>query len=144
MPAIDAAAMNALLARCGPTAPGVILRLAWQAGLARREIQALTWGQVDLMEWKIALPGRTVPLPMELALFLAPLEGPAEAAVVPSQRTGGPMEAQTISHLAKAALTEGGLPGVRLTDLRTDCARRMLADGQDWQAVSREIGRAHV
>lgn len=140
MPAIDAAAMNALLARCGPTAPGVILRLAWQAGLARREIQALTWGQVDLMEWKIALPGRTVPLPMELALFLAPLEGPAEAAVVPSQRTGGPMEAQTISHLAKAALTEGGLPGVRLTDLRTDCARRMLADGQDWQAVSRATG----
>ena len=139
MPAIDEISMNTLLHRCGESAAGVILRLAWQAGLRRQEIQSLTWGQVDLLEWKISLPDRVAPMPMELALFLAPLEDERDAAVVPSQR-GGALEPQTISHLARAALTEGGLPGVRLTDLRNDCARRMLASGQDWQAVSRATG----
>ena len=70
---IDEAAMNSILDRWGGSAPGRILRLAWQAGLRRREIRDLTWGSVDLMEWKISLPDRTVPIPMELALFLAPL-----------------------------------------------------------------------
>ena len=140
MPNLDTTAMNAILDRCGESAAGVILRLAWQAGLKRREIQGLTWGCVDLMEWKLTLPDRTVPIPMELAIFLAPLEGDKAAPVVPSQRTGGPLDPQTISHLAKEALTEGGLPDVRLTDLRTDCALRMLSAGEDWQAVSRATG----
>ena len=137
---IDEAAMNSILDRWGGSAPGRILRLAWQAGLRRREIRDLTWGSVDLMEWKISLPDRTVPIPMELALFLAPLEEEKERFVVFSQRTGGPLDPQTISHLAKEALTEGGLSDVRLTDLRTDCAVRMLCAGQDWQAVSRATG----
>lgn len=137
---IDEAAMNSILDRWGGSAPGRILRLAWQAGLRRREIRDLTWGSVDLMEWKISLPDRTVPIPMELALFLAPLEEEKERFVVFSQRTGGPLDPQTISHLAKEALAEGGFPDVRLTDLRTDCAVRMLAAGQDWQAVSRATG----
>ena len=137
---IDEAAMNSILDRWGGSAPGRILRLAWQAGLRRREIRDLTWGSVDLMEWKISLPDRTVPIPMELALFLAPLEEEKERFVVFSQRTGGPLDSQTISHLVKEALAEGGFPDVRLTDLRTDCAVRMLAAGQDWQAVSRATG----
>ena len=137
---IDEAAMNSILDRWGESTPGRILRLAWQAGLRRREIRDLTWGSVDLMEWKISLPDRTVPIPMELALFLAPLEEEKERFVVFSQRTGGPLDPQTISHLAKEALAEGGFPDVRLTDLRTDCAVRMLAAGQDWQAVSRATG----
>ena len=137
---IDEAAMNSILDRWGGSAPGRILRLAWQAGLRRREIRDLTWGSVDLMEWKISLPDRTVPIPMELALFLAPLEEEKERFVVFSQRTGGPLDPQTISHLVKEALAEGGFPDVRLTDLRTDCAVRMLAAGQDWQAVSRATG----
>ena len=137
---IDEAAMNSILDRWGGSAPGRILRLAWQAGLRRREIRDLTWGSVDLMEWKLSLPDRTVPIPMELALFLAPLEEEKERFVVFSQRTGGPLDPQTISHLAKEALAEGGFPDVRLTDLRTDCAVRMLCAGQDWQAVSRATG----
>lgn len=137
---IDEAAMNSILDRWGGSAPGRILRLAWQAGLRRREIRDLTWGSVDLMEWKISLPDRTVPIPMELALFLAPLEEEKERFVAFSQRTGGPLDPQTISHLAKEALAEGGFPDVRLTDLRTDCAVRMLCAGQDWQAVSRATG----
>ena len=137
---IDEATMNSILDRWGESAPGRILRLAWQAGLRRREIRDLTWGSVDLMEWKISLPDRTVPIPMELALFLAPLEEEKERFGVASQRTGDPLDPQTISHLAKEALAEGGLPDVRLTDLRTDCALRMLCAGQDWQAVSRATG----
>ena len=137
---IDEATMNSILDRWGESAPGRILRLAWQVGLRRREIRDLTWGSVDLMEWKVSLPDRTVPIPVELALFLAPLAEEKERFVVSSQRTGGPLDPQTISHLAKEALTEGGLPDVRLTDLRTDCALRMLCAGQDWQAVSRAMG----
>ena len=137
---IDEATMNSILDRWGESAPGRILRLAWQAGLRRRETRDLTWGSVDLMEWKISLPDRTVPIPVELALFLAPLAEEKERFVVSSQRTGAPLDPQTISHLAKEALAEGGLPDVRLTDLRTDCALRMLCAGQDWQAVSRATG----
>ena len=140
MDPINETAMNAVLERCGESTSGVILRLAWQAGLKRQEIRSLTWGQVDLMEWKIALPERTVPIPMELAVFLAPLEETAALPVVRSQRTGEMLEPQTISHLARAALEEGGLGEVHLTDLRADCARRMLDRGEDWQAVARSTG----
>lgn len=137
---VDEKTMNTILHRCGESAAGVILRLAWQAGLRRSEIQSLLWGQVDLMEWVINLPDRKAYIPMELALFLTPLAGAADSAVAASSRTGAALDAQTISHLARAALTEGGLEAVRLTDLRSDCARRRLAAGEDWQQVSRSLG----
>ena len=140
MIAVEESVMNALLRRCGESSAGIILRLAWQAGLKRSEIRALTWGQVDLMEWVIRLPERNASIPMDLAVFLAPLEGRAEESVVVSQRTGGVMDGQAISHLAHEALCGGGLEGVHLTDLRNDCARRRLAAGEDWQQVSRSLG----
>ena len=140
MPIVEEAAMHAVLHRCGESAAGVILRLAWQAGLRRQEIQSLRWGQVDLMEWKLRLPDRSAAIPMELALFLSPLAGRAEEPVLLSRKTGQAMDAQTISHLARAALSEGGLGDVRLTDLRNDCAVRRLAAGEDWQQVSRSLG----
>jgi len=137
---LDEMTMNMILRRCGESSAGVILRLAWQAGLKRHEIRSLTWGQVDLMEWKIRLPGRMASIPMELAVFLAPLAGAPEIPVVASQRTGEMLEAQTISHLARKALAEGGLADVQLTDLRNDCAERRLAAGEPWQEVSRSLG----
>lgn len=137
---IDETAMNMILRRCGESSAGVILRLAWQAGLKRHEIRSLTWGQVDLMEWKLHLPKRMASIPMELAVFLAPLAAAAETPVVSSQRTGEMLEAQTVSHLARKALAEGGLGHLQLTDLRNDCALRRLAAGEDWQEVSRSLG----
>ena len=138
MNTVEESAMRRLLERCGESAAGVILRLAWQAGLRRREIRSLTWEQVDFMEWKLLLEERKADMPMELAVFLAPLAG--RGAVVASQKTGEALDAQTISHLARAALTEGGLEQVQLVDLRNDCARRRLAAGESWQQVSRSLG----
>ena len=86
---VDETTMNAVLNRAGTSAAGVILRLAWQAGLTREEIRTLTWSQVDLMEWKILLPGRTVPLSVEMATFLLPL-GRGAALAPPWWAPGAP------------------------------------------------------
>ena len=60
-------AMNRVLAAAADSAAGVILRLAWQAGLLRDEIQHLTWAQVDFGERKLLLPDREVPISPELS-----------------------------------------------------------------------------
>ena len=119
-----------------------ILRLARQAGLRRREIQALTWGQVDLMEWKLHLPDRTVPMELDLAMHLLPLsEGKAPGdSVAASRRSGEALAAQTVSHLSRAALTAAGEVEVCLADLRNAYAAERLNAGEDWQSVSRLTG----
>ena len=138
---VDRARMEAILSAAEPAA-ATILRLAWQAGLRREEIRSLTWGQVDLMEWKIRLGDRTVPMEMDLAVYLMALgEGrDPSSAVVFSRKDGSALTAQTISHLARAALTAGGEPELRLTDLRCAYAATRLAAGEDWQSVSRLTG----
>ena len=107
---LDETRMKAVFAAAEPTAE-TILRLARQAGLRRQEIWALTWGQVDQMEWKIHLPDRTVPMDLELAMYLLPLsEGKTpDDSVAASRRSGEALTPQTISHLARAALTAAGL-----------------------------------
>ena len=134
---LDERRMKAVFAAAEPTAE-TILRLAWQAGLRRQEIHALTWGQVDLMEWKLRLPDRTVPMDVELAMHLLPLsEGKAPAdSVAASRRSGEALTPQTISHLSRAALTAAGEEEISLADLRNAYALRRLADGEDWQSVS--------
>ena len=119
-----------------------ILRLARQAGLRRREIQTLTWGQVDLVEWKLCLPDRTVPIELDLAMHLLPLaEGKAPGdSVAASRRSGEALTAQTISHLSRAALTAAGEAEVCLADLRNAYAAERLNAGEDWQSVSRLTG----
>lgn len=58
----DEAAMFRILARHPYSPEGVILRLAWQEGLSRKELNELTWDQVDLDGGSLLLPDRTVPL----------------------------------------------------------------------------------
>ena len=58
----DAAAMERILENHTSDAVGVVLRLAWQAGLLRDEITNLTWDQVDFERGQILLPARTVPV----------------------------------------------------------------------------------
>lgn len=133
--------MEAVFAAAEPPAE-TILRLARQAGLRRREIQTLTWGQVDLVEWKLYLPDRTVPIELDLAMHLLPLaEGKAPGdSVAASRRSGEALTAQTISHLARAALTAAGEAEVCLADLRNAYAAERLNAGEDWQSVSRLTG----
>ena len=60
----DPEAMRRILEQAGPE--GIVLRLAWQAGLAREEIASLTWEQVSFFDNRLELPDRMVPLEGEL------------------------------------------------------------------------------
>ena len=60
----DEGAMNRILAAHAEDAAGAILRLAWQAGLLREEIQGLTWERVDFLDRKIVLRTGASPFPM--------------------------------------------------------------------------------
>ena len=66
-------AMDRVLTASGTSAAGVILRLAWQLGLLRDEIQRLTWAQVDFNAQRLLLPDRGVPIPPELSGWLEAL-----------------------------------------------------------------------
>lgn len=138
----DEPALRRALADNRMNAAGVILRLAWQAGLLWDEIQRLTWAQVDLTEGRVLLPDRTVPLSPELAAWLTELRGERNGAsdrVALSDRDQRPLAAQSISRLARAALDAVGLTDVRLIDLRHDFVVRQL-EAHDWQYVSRITG----
>ena len=66
----DEAAMRRAL-EAEPASPeGVILRLAWQQGLSRDEISALTWEQVSFLDELLELPDRMVPLDPEVRACL--------------------------------------------------------------------------
>ena len=135
-------AMEQILRNNSDNAVGAVLRLAWQAGLLRDEIQRLTWGQIDFGEGKILLPDRTVPIPEELARWLRELRDGRNCrseTVVLSDRDQKPLTPQSISRLARQALDAGGQTRVRLIDLRHDFVLRQL-ETRDWQDVSRITG----
>ena len=137
----DEGAMDRILQKNFQNAAGAVLRLAWQAGLLRDEIQRLTWDQVDLPD-QLLLPDRTVPLAPELADWLAALrdsrDGRSETVVL-SDRDRRPLMPQSISRLARRALDEEGQTAVRLIDLRHDFLLRQL-ETHNWQYVSRVTG----
>ena len=57
----DEAAMQRVFARTSGGAAEVVLRLAWLQGLSRKELNQLTWDQVDFAN-RVLLPERTVPM----------------------------------------------------------------------------------
>ena len=134
--------MQRILQKNFSNAAGAILRLSWQAGLLRDEIQRLTWAQVDFLERQLLLPDRTVPISAELADWLAELQSSRSRrseVVVLSDRDGKPLTPQSISRLARTALDAEGQTSVRLIDLRHDFVLRQLEE-HDWQYVSRITG----
>jgi integrase len=136
----DETAMRRLLAGSGPES--VVLRLAWQAGLSRDEISALTWDQVSFLNDRLELPDRMVPLDPDLRPALWRLhENGRETApqVVLSSRGKTPLRPESISRLARQALDREGQTNVRLMDLRHDWIIRQLED-KDWAAVARISG----
>lgn len=135
-------AMGRILEKNPDNAAGTILRLAWQAGLLRDEIQHLSWGQIDFADRRIHLADRTIPIPQDLADWLKALrDGRSDRleTVVLSDRDRRPLTPQSISRLARTALDAGGQEAVRLIDLRHDFVLRHL-ETQDWQYVSRITG----
>ena len=138
----DEGAMNRILRENPSAATKTILRLSWQAGLLRDEIQHLTWEHVDFADSKIVLPDRSVPIPEELTRWLWNLRDSRDRRleeVVLSDRDQKPLTPQSISRLARAALDKEGQDGVRLIDLRHDFILRQLEE-HDWQYVSRITG----
>ena len=138
----DEEAMERALRENFRNAAGAVLRLAWQAGLMRDEIQRLTWEQVDFLDAAIVLPDRKVPISRELADWLRALrEGRdgGQESVVLSDRDQKPLTPQSISRLARTALDKQGQVGIRLIDLRHDFVLRQLEE-HDWQYVSRITG----
>lgn len=138
----DEGAMYRVLDSNPSNAAGTILRLAWQAGLLREEIQSLTWEQVDFLDQTIVLPDRSVPIPESLSRWLWELrEGRdrRQERVVLSDRDKKPLTPQSVSRLARGALDKEGQTSVRLIDLRHDFVLRQLEE-HDWQYVSRITG----
>ena len=135
-------AMDQILQKNSYNAAETILRLAWQAGLLRDEIQHLTWAQIDFPYRQIVLPDRTVPISEELVDWLADLKdhrnGCSETVVL-SARDRKPLTPQSISRLARTALDKEGQTAIRLIDLRHDFVLRQLEE-HDWQYVSRITG----
>ena len=138
----DRAAMNALLEQLRTGPEGLVLRLAWQAGLTREEIGALRWDQVSFLDSRLELPDRMVPLTAELRGYLwrrRSEAGEDAEYVAVSSRGGKPLRPESISRLARTALDRAGQRSVRLMDLRHDWILRQLEE-RDWPEVARISG----
>ncbi len=128
------APLRALLDREYGTAAGTVLRLAWQAGLQRKEISALTWAGVYLSEGTLQISERAIPLSGELKRYLEDLrdcQGRVRAGgrVLLSDSRRKPLAVYSVSNLARTALQTEGLEGVTLGDLRTDYTLRQIGSG---------------
>ena len=125
----DEKAMEQALLENFRNAAGTILRLAWQAGLLRDEIQHLTWEQVDFWDRCLVLPDRKIPISQTLSDWLQALRDGRDRnqeAVVLSDRDRKPLTPQSISRLARLALDKQGQRDIRLIDLRHDFILRQL------------------
>lgn len=111
--------------------PGVlIIRLAWQLGLQYKEIRDLKWQHIDLDRREAAVAGRTVPIPEDLAQYLAKMaaENGAAGYVVLSQQKQGPISVPYLFRLARKLLSRLNLPAVQLKDMRNDYIVQLLQD----------------
>ena len=134
--------MRQLLHQHPEDLPGLILRLAWLQGLSREEIVALKWAQVDFQERSLFLEDRTVPLEEETAGCLAARfenGGAVSPYVVISDKFREPLRSESVSRIARNALTAGGLPQLQLKDLRRDYFFRQL-EQHDWPYAVRVSG----
>lgn len=139
----DEAAMFRILARHPYSPEGVILRLAWQEGLSRKELNELIWDQVDFDGGSLLLPDRTVPLEPSVADCLRERYAryrKLSDRVLIADRGKKPMTPENVSRLAKIALDSEG-QSVSLKDLRRDwIVRQIKAHG--WAYGARVSGMA--
>ena len=134
---LDAAALRALLDEREGELTGILLRLAWEAGLKRAEILSLKWEQVDFERRRLRLSDRIVPLSASAAAALERWRErlPETEYVASSPRTGKPVAGSSASAAAREALDAAGLTGARLEDLRADYIRRAAAARGDGFAL---------
>lgn len=135
--------MFRILARHPYSPEGVILRLAWQEGLSRKELNELTWDQVDLDGGSLLLPDRTVPLEPSVVDCLRERYvryRKLSNRVLIADRGKKPMTPENVSRLAKIVLDSEG-QDVSLKDLRRDwIVRQIKSNG--WAYAARVSGMA--
>ena len=122
-------AVEAAIRRNHWNAAGLVLQLAWKAGLGREEISALTWDQVDLEGSVLRLPDREVPLSEETVKALEYWKkryGDASGHVAVSTRSKLPLSKPSMSVMTRRALDEVGQESVQLKDLRLDYIFRQI------------------
>ena len=137
----DDAAMRRILERYSNSLEGMILRLAWLHGLGRKELNELTWDQVDFETGNLILPDRTVPIEESTAKCLADRYKNYSAVsprVVIADRGKKPMTLENVSRLAKNALDSEG-QNVALKDLRRDWILRQIEE-KGWAYAARVSG----
>lgn len=127
----DEAALLRVLKRNNRLVAELVIRLAWQAGLTRPQIHALTWDQISFDSAEIHLPTHTVPIHPDLLICLEdrqkrPSSQKTEYVVLTDARHTHP-HSVIISKIASAALgEEESLKDVTLKDLRDDFIARTL------------------
>lgn len=141
----DEVKMRRLLERERTGPEGLVLRLAWLEGLSRDEIGALTWDQVSFLDDRLELPDRMTPLDPDVRACLWRLhearevpEGSREKVLL-SARGKRPPRMESISRMARSALDRGGMPEIRLVDLRYDWMLRQV-ERLDWPEAARVCG----
>lgn len=125
---VDEAALRRVLAENGFSAAGVILFLAWGAGLSAADMTTLRWEDISFDSAVLYPTGRRVPLDDDTYLYLMRLyERRRSEFVVVSDARGVPMHRVNISAAARAALnSESALRDITLKDLRDDFICRLL------------------
>lgn len=109
--AADEAAMRRILDRYSDSPEGIILRLAWLEGLSRKELNELTWNQVDFETQNLLLQDRTIPLEPSVAECLQKRYeqySTISDRVIIADRGKKPMTLVNVSRLAENALVARG------------------------------------
>lgn len=127
--AADEITLQNIIKRKPCTLATAAIALAWREGLARREISALRWEDVDLDSMLLRVDGREVPIEETVAELLRRWrEASADSDSYVASVAGKRITETRLTALARAALDDAGLAAVRLHDLRADFARRMFAE----------------
>ncbi|WP_409967032.1 hypothetical protein RFF05_10420 [Bengtsoniella intestinalis] len=127
-PPIDTLKLLQILDAQGTTPQGIALRLAWLAGMGRREMVKLKWGDFNLKKG-VFLPENT-PIDGELLSFLRsfpPQSG--ETLVIRGPVSGDAMLPDRLSRLCRGALVQGGLDQCTLQILRQAWQLRQQGEG---------------
>jgi len=125
-------ALLRVLARNNGFAAELIIRLAWQAGLSRPQIQDLTWDQVSFEKGEILLPNRApIPIHPDLLTRLQqqrnrPSSKRYPYVVLTDCHHTHPEVVQISKIAGKALAEEETLKGINLKDLRDDFIVRAI------------------
>ncbi len=139
----DEIAMWHILERYSDSPEGIILRLAWLEGLSRKELNELTWNQVDFETQNLLLPDRAVPMEASVTKCLQKRYeryGTVSERVIIADRGKKPMTPENVSRLAKLALDSEGQM-VSLMDLRHDWLLRQIK-AHGWAYAAKVSGLA--